>query len=186
MLKKALRSEYMARRMGISPEALSNYSIRIANNLLELPIWKFSYYHLFLPIVEKREVDTHVVLSILQGKDKNIVLPKMGDNNTLINYLLTDSTVIKPNKWGVPEPVDSLEVPPNKIDVVFIPLLVFDTLGNRIGYGKGYYDNFLKECRPDVLKIGLSLFGPEPEIRGLRKDDIPMDYCVTPEKVYSF
>ena len=172
--------------MGISPEALSNYSIRIANNLLKLPIWKFDYYHLFLPIVEKREVDTHVILSILQGKDKNIVLPKMGENNTLINYLLTDSTVIKPNNWGIPEPVESLEVPSQKIDVVFIPLLVFDTLGNRIGYGKGYYDNFLKECRSDVLKIGLSLFEAEDEISDLRKDDIPMNYCVTPEKTYSF
>ncbi len=186
MLKKALRSEYMARRLGISPEALSNYSIRIANNLLKLPVWTFDYYHLFLSIVEKREVDTHVILSILQGKDKNIVLPKMGENNTLINYLLTDSTVIKPNKWHIPEPIDGLEVPPHKIDVVFIPLLVFDTLGNRIGYGKGYYDNFLKECRPDIVKIGLSLFEAEAEISDLREDDIPMDYCVTPDKTYSF
>ncbi|MCG2460125.1 5-formyltetrahydrofolate cyclo-ligase [Flavobacteriaceae bacterium F89] len=186
MLKKALRSEYMARRQGISPEALSNYSIRIVNNLLELPIWSFDYYHLFLTIVEKREVDTHVILSILQGKDKNIVLPKMSGKNTLTNYLLTDSTVLKTNRWGVPEPVEGLEVPPHKIDVVFIPLLAFDASGNRIGYGKGYYDSFLKECRPDVLKIGLSIFEAETAISDLREEDIAMNYCVTPDKTYSF
>jgi len=186
MLKKALRSDYIVRRLDISPEALSNYSISIANNLLKLPIWRFDYYHLFLPILEKREVDTYVILSILQGKDKNIVLPKIGKDNTLVNYLLTDSTAIRPNKWHIPEPVDGLEVSPSKIDVVFMPLLAFDTLGNRIGYGKGYYDNFLKECRPDVVKIGLSLFGPEAKISDLREDDVPMDYCVTPDKIYSF
>ena len=186
MLKKVLRSEYLVRRLGVSPESLSNYSIRIANNLLKLPVWKFDYYHLFLPILEKREVDTYVILAILQGKDKNIVLPKIGQNNTLVHYLLTDSTVIRSNKWNIPEPVDGLEVPPHKIDVVFMPLLAFDTMGNRIGYGKGYYDDFLKKCRPDVVKIGLSLFAPETKISDLREDDIPMNYCVTPDKIYSF
>src|SRR5690606_8946813 len=106
--------------------------------------------------------------------------------NTLVHYMLTDSTIIKPNKWHIPEPVDGLEVSPDKIDVVFMPLLVFDTFGNRIGYGKGYYDNFLKECRPDVIKIGLSFFDPEAKIGDLREGDVPMDYCVTPDKIYSF
>ncbi len=186
MLKDALRRELMSRRMELSDEALSDKSIRIANRLLELPLWSYDYYHLFLPITAKKEVDTGHVLSILQGKDKNIVLPKMGPDQTLNHILLTDSTVIRPNKYGVPEPDDGLEVPAEKIDVVFLPLLAFDAKGNRVGYGKGFYDNFLKECRPELIKVGLSFFDPVGVISDVRADDVPLNFCVTPEKIYSF
>jgi len=186
MLKKELRLSYLQLRNELSSEAISNYSLEIANRLLDLPLWTYNYYHLFLSIIESNEIDTSFILSILQGKDKNIVLPKVLDNTNLIHYLLTDSTVLKKNKWNIPEPLDGLEVSPLKIDVVFIPLLAFDNLGFRVGYGKGFYDKFLKECREDVIKIGLSLFKPVDKISDIRKHDISMDYCITPEKIYTF
>ena len=98
-------------------------------------------------------------MSILQGRDKNIILSKMVANHQLKHFLLTDNTLIKKNKWNVPEPVDGFEIDANKIDVVFIPLLAFDDQGHRVGYGKGYYDAFLASCKPDVIKVGLSFFG---------------------------
>ncbi len=186
MLKKDLRVKILSLRNSITTEYLSDQSLQLANTLLTLPIWNFSFYHLFLPITQKKEIDTSYILSILQGKDKNVVLPKMADDQNLKHFLLTDSTVIKPNKWGVPEPLDGLEVPIHKIDVVFIPLLAFDTKGNRVGYGKGFYDIFLKECNPNVVKIGLSLFEAEESIDDIAPDDVPLDYCITPNKVYSF
>lgn len=186
MLKKELRLNYLQLRNELSSESILNYSLEIANRLLELPVWKFNYYHLFLSITEKNEIDTSFILSILQGKDKNIVLPKVLDGTNLIHYLLTDNTILTKNKWNIPEPVDGLEVSPLKIDVVFIPLLAFDKLGYRVGYGKGFYDKFLMECREDVIKIGLSLFKPVDKISDRQKHDIPMDYCITPEEVYVF
>ncbi|MGY8915396.1 MAG: 5-formyltetrahydrofolate cyclo-ligase [Flavobacteriales bacterium] len=186
MLKKELRVKILSLRNSITAEQLSEQSLQLANTLLTLPIWNFSYYHLFLPISEKKEVDTSYILSILQGKDKNIILPKMVDDKNLMHFLLTDNTIIKPNKWGVPEPLDGLEVPTNKIEVIFLPLLAFDIKGNRVGYGKGYYDIFLKECSPNVVKIGLSLFEAEEIIDDIAPNDVPMDYCITPNKVYSF
>ncbi len=186
MLKKDLRVKILSLRNSLTTEYLSDQSLHLANTLLTLPIWNFSFYHLFLPITQKKEIDTSYILSILQGKDKNVVLPKMADDQNLKHFLLTDSTVIKPNKWGVPEPLDGLEVPIHKIDVVFIPLLAFDTKGNRVGYGKGFYDIFLKECNPNVVKIGLSLFEAEESIDDIAPDDVPLDYCITPNKVYSF
>jgi len=186
MLKKELRLNYLHLRAKTSFEEVTSSSIRISNKLLELPIWSFDYYHVFLQIPEKKEIDTSFILSILHGKDKNIVVPKISKDNELINYLLTDNTVLKKNVWNIPEPVDGLEVPINKIDVVFIPLLAFDLLGNRVGYGKGFYDNFLKRCRADVVKIGLSFFEAEKKITDVGKQDIPMDYCVTPQKIYEF
>ncbi|MDO6515899.1 5-formyltetrahydrofolate cyclo-ligase [Zobellia uliginosa] len=187
MLKNDLRSLYKTKRASLDQESLSDSSLSIANALLHLPIWSFSYYHIFLPITENKEIDTSFILTILQGKDKNIVLPKMVDGATLQHYLLTDSTRIRKNHWNIPEPVDGIEVPQNKIDVVFIPLLAFDKKGNRVGYGKGFYDGFLAQCRPDVVKIGLSLFPAEEElIEDTNSNDVGLDYCVTPAKTYSF
>ncbi|MBT2160071.1 5-formyltetrahydrofolate cyclo-ligase [Zobellia barbeyronii] len=187
MLKKDLRSLYKNRRHLLDNESLEDSSLNIANGLLKLPVWSHDYYHIFLPISENKEIDTTFILSILQGKDKNVVLPKVGDNTTLQHYLLTDSTRLKKNKWNIPEPVDGIEVPTSKIDVVFIPLLSFDKKGNRVGYGKGFYDTFLAECREDVIKIGLSLFPAEDElITDIYDNDVPLDYCVTPSETYSF
>jgi len=186
-MKNKLRNKYQELRTGISSEEIETKSIEIANNLLKLPIWDYNFYHLFLTISEKKEIDTQPILHILQGKDKNILLSK-ADFNTrkLTNYLLTDSTVIKKNKWNIPEPVDGIEIPASKIDVVFVPLLAFDQLGNRVGYGKGYYDIFLAGCKNDVIKIGLSLFEAEEKITGILTSDVPLDYCVTPQKTYRF
>ncbi len=103
------------------------------------------------------------------------------------NYLLTDSTSLKKNSLGIPEPVDGFWVPEEKIDVVFVPLLAFDAQGNRVGYGKGYYDTFLRKCRKDTLKIGLSFFPAEDDlIKDVHENDVKLDYCITPSKVYAF
>ncbi|UJH90306.1 5-formyltetrahydrofolate cyclo-ligase [Antarcticibacterium sp. 1MA-6-2] len=186
-MKDKLRQKYSALRNELSNSQIEEKSLEIANRLLELPIWNYSFYHLFLSISEKKEIDTEPLLHILQGKDKNIVLSKSNfTTRELTNYLLTDSTVIKKNEWNIPEPVDGIEIPASKIDLIFVPLMAFDLAGHRVGYGKGFYDIFLSSCRNDVIKIGLSLFEAEEEIPGLLNSDIPMNYCITPNKTYFF
>jgi 5-formyltetrahydrofolate cyclo-ligase len=185
MTKNDLRLDYKIRRNNISLQFLANASLSVANNALHLPIWQFAYYHIFLPIIEKKEPDTSYLLSILQAKDKKIVVPKVSGNQ-LRHYLLTDGTRLNKSKWNIPEPVNGNEVLPEKIDVVFIPLLAFDEKGNRVGYGKGFYDYFLRRCRPEVIKVGLSLFEAVDEITDVSEEDVALDYCVTPEKNYSF
>jgi 5-formyltetrahydrofolate cyclo-ligase len=186
MLKKDLRLKYSRLRNSITPTLLGQQSIAIANSILQLPIWENQYFHIFLPIEKKIEIDTEGIISILLGYDKNVIVPKVISNTELEHYLLTDNTKFKNNSLNIPEPVDGITVPPNKIDVVFIPLLAFDKFGNRIGYGKGYYDRFLSKCKADVVKIGLSLFEPEDLIQDISPTDIPLDYCVTPAKTYTF
>lgn len=186
MLKKDLRTLYLNKRLQYSTQSLQSKSLTISNSILELPIWSYTNYHIFLPIDTKNEIDTSYILSILHGKDKNVIIPKILTSNSLENYLLTDNTTLKKNKWGVPEPIDGIKIEPSSIDVVFVPLLAFDKKGNRVGYGKGYYDNFLNNCKPDVLKIGLSLFEAEEQITDVYENDIPIDYCVTPKKTYIF
>ena len=104
----------------------------------------------------------------------------------MTNYLLTDNTKIKVNSYNIPEPVDGIEVPNTKLNVVFIPLLAFDTNGNRVGYGKGFYDRMLEKCTPDTIKIGISFFEASEIIDDVSVNDIKLDYCVTPEKIYTF
>jgi 5-formyltetrahydrofolate cyclo-ligase len=187
MKKNELRLKYKKLREELSSEEIEDLSLEIANNLLKLPIWKHTFYHLFLSISNKREVNTEAILHILQGKDKNVVVSKSDfENFRMVNYLLTDSTILKQNQYGIPEPVDGIEIAPQKIEVVFIPLLAFDEKGNRIGYGKGFYDRFLDSCTGETVKVGLSFFEAETVISEVSENDIPLDYCVTPEKIYSF
>jgi len=186
MLKKDLRVRYLQLRNKISKQSLSNASLTIANKLLELPIWSFDYYHVFLPISKKNEIDTTFILSILQGKDKNVILPKVVSGKILKHFLLMDNTKLEESSWGVPEPVNGIEIDPMKIDVVFVPLLAFDEKGNRVGYGKGFYDDFLSKCRPNVIKVGVSLFEAEKKITDIADHDILLNYCVTPQKIHTF
>ncbi|MFD1614582.1 5-formyltetrahydrofolate cyclo-ligase [Gelatiniphilus marinus] len=187
MDKPALRIKYKALREDLSLKQIDSLSMAIANQTLKLPIWEHAFYHIFLSIEEFKEINTDYILNILSGKDKNIVISKCKFKDTsLIHFLLTDNTVIKKSAWGIPEPVDGIEIDDKKIDVVFVPLLAFDKQGNRVGYGKGFYDSFLANCKPETIKIGLSLFEAEYKIEGVYEGDIKMDYCVTPKAIYRF
>ena len=185
--KKDLRLHYKNLRKEFSIDNIEEKSLAIANELLQLPIWDKTYYHVFLPIEEQKEVNTEYILHLLSGKDKEIVVSKSNfETRKMIHFLLTDNTKFKKNEYNIPEPVDGIQVPSNKIDVVFVPLLAFDKKGHRVGYGKGFYDNFLAECREDVIKVGLSFFEAEEEIIDVCESDIRLDFCITPEKIYQF
>ena len=101
------------------------------------------------------------------------------------HYLLTDTTAIKPNIWNILKPINGTTIEAFKIQLVFVPLLAFDKNGQRVGYGKGFYDRFLKGC-PKALKIGLSFFGPIKEITDIQSSDITLDFCITPNQIYQF
>jgi len=187
MNKKDLRSKYKAIRQQLSAEEIEDKSLSIANRLLSLDVWEKTYFHLFLTIEEQKEVDTEFILQILAGKDKEIVVSKSDfETREMTHYLLTDNTKFRKNEYNIFEPVDGLEVPVSKIDVVFVPVLAYDKNGNRVGYGKGFYDNFLAKCREDVIKIGLSFFEPEESIDDVFVTDIRLAYCVTPFGINNF
>ena len=187
MKKLELRPKYKALRKQLSGSEIEEMSLAIANKIISLPIWEKTYFHIFLPITEHHEVNTEFILHLLSGKDKEIIISKSDfETRNMTHFLLTDNTKIKKNEYNIPEPVDGIEVPSHKIEVVFIPLLAFDTIGHRVGYGKGFYDKFLNECKPQTIKIGLSFFEAEELIEDVFEGDVQLDYCVTPEKIYSF
>jgi 5-formyltetrahydrofolate cyclo-ligase len=187
MNKKELRLKYKKLRQNLSENDIEIMSLEIANTILKLNIWDKTYFHVFLPIEEQKEVNTEFILHLLQGKDKEIVVSKADfQTREMTHFLLTDNTKIKKNEYNIPEPVDGIEVPTHKIDVVFVPLLAYDKVGNRVGYGKGFYDKFLSECNPETIKIGLSFFEPEEFISDVFENDVRLDFCVTAESIYKF
>ena len=185
MDKKKLRLLYKKKRAELDSLKIENLSIEIANQILVLPLWGFENFHVFMGVEKMKEINTNHIISVLQGRDKNIIIPKVVSNTHLAHYMLTDATKLKINQWDVLEPINGIEVEEKKIQVVFIPLLAYDCFGNRLGYGKGYYDRFLDKCAEKCLKIGLSFFTPEKKIL-TSPLDIKLNYCVTPKKIYKF
>lgn len=184
--KKELRKKYAQLRRTLTSDQVEEYSLQIANQALKLDIWEYSNYHIFLPIERHNEVDTEYLLHILQGKDKNIIISKSNfDDFSMSHYLLTDQTKIINNEYGIPEPhEEGIRITDQQLDVVFVPLLAVDKFGNRVGYGKGFYDRFLKKCKPGILKVGLSFFKPLNIKIDVNDEDIKLDYIVTNQNAF--
>ena len=95
-------------------------------------------------------------------------------------------SIFEANDYNIPEPLDTEIADPTSIDLVITPLLTFDTKGNRVGYGKGYFDRYLKECHDDCIKVGFSYFDPIDSIDDANEFDVPLDFCITPQRTYVF
>lgn len=190
MNKAALRKVYFQKRNDLPDNVGQAYSKKIHDWFFEsFPVHNYSVIHTFLPIRRKNEVDTQLVISTLKKDFKaEVVIPKSHDDGSMTNYTLKDNTILLENKFGVPEPINfsPLTVDAKEIDLVLLPLLIFDKRGYRVGYGKGYYDRFLARCRPDVVKIGVSFFDPVDTIEDVNETDVKMNYCVTPNGIWSF
>ena len=179
------REKYRNLRKQLQESELLDMSVEIANNLLKFNIWGLKTFHLFLTIDENKEVDTKPIFDLLIGKGKEIIIPKININsNTLESYVFDEKTVFNMSNLKIPEPKNGILFN-GKIDVVILPLLAYDLDGNRIGYGKGFYDNFISNLKSEPLKIGVSYFSPEKSLER-NNHDINLDYCITPYKIFSF
>ncbi len=187
MLKTELRQLYKTKRQELSEHDRSEASLQIANQLLKLPIWEHQTYHVFCSIQRFFEIDTSFLMSILMGKDKNIVVSKtIVETLSLQHFLLTDNTTFVVNSWGIPEPQGGLKITSDQIEVVFVPLLISDSFGHRVGYGKGFYDRFLQDCSKNVVKVGINHFEPIQQITDVTPADVALDYLVTPQNIYAY
>ncbi|GBU08549.1 5-formyltetrahydrofolate cyclo-ligase [Bacteroidales bacterium] len=165
---------------------INSKSREIALMVEKMPIWNRHVFHIFMSIEGKNEVQTSNIIDLLQHRNKQLVLSSSDmQSRQMKHFILSEHTKIYTNTFGIPEPSGGIEIKPPNIDLVFVPLLAYDLKGNRVGFGKGFYDIFLSQCRPDCLKIGLSFFAPEAEISDTNEMDICLDYCVSPNKIYN-
>ncbi|MFC5410656.1 5-formyltetrahydrofolate cyclo-ligase [Larkinella bovis] len=143
----------------------------------------------FLPIENQQEVDTWLIVRRLWRDFPAVrVAAPVTDlvAGTLEHYAIAPATAFTKSRYGIPEPHSLSRIQPSSFDLVLVPLLAFDQTGQRVGYGGGFYDRFLAECRPDCLKLGLSLFDPVDRIADVFEGDIPLDGCLTPSRSWTF
>src|SRR5688500_392826 len=187
MTKKELRKIYLKKRMDLSEGQYEQLNRELSDHFFKaVRLSGINVLHTFLPIKRTREVNTwHIIERIKKDYPHvKVSVPKINNQTSeLEHYFLESPDQLKNNTWEIPEPVYGIPTSTDKIDAVLVPLLAFDKLGHRLGYGRGFYDRFLAGCRPDCLKIGLSFFESEEKIDGINEKDIPLDLIVTPKTV---
>lgn len=162
MDKASLRREFLQKRLDLTQNEVEIKSLLIAEKTSDfLKNKSFQTIHTFLPQLNKNEIDTRKIISRLKLSFPHIVvvLPYIIPSTREMNhFIFTEETSLVENKWGIPEPDPALSklIRPEEIDIVLIPLLAFDQSGYRAGYGGGYYDRFLAQCKTETLKVGLS------------------------------
>jgi len=189
MTKAELRLLYKQKRATeCSPESVTKGSKEITDKVLQyFTFQKEDYISLFFTIAGKQEIETAFLCERLLENQCRVCASKSDfETQTMQHFVYENPTQLQLSKFGIPEPTHGKLVSPEKMDFVFVPLLAFDKKGFRVGYGKGFYDRFLAQCRKNCTIIGLSFFEAIDTIDDCDKFDIPLDFCVTPQQVYQF
>lgn len=186
--KQVLRSTFLEKRLFLSDDELDKRNSLLFSQLLQhLDLSSVGHLHIFLPIAEKKEVNTWLLIHHIRSNFPDVILytSKSLRSGELEHFILEENTRLLVNKWGIPEPAEATPLIPDKLDLILVPLIIFDRKGHRIGYGKGYYDRFLAQY-PDARKAGVSLSPPLDSIHFIEEQDIALDLCLTPYNVYHF
>ena len=189
MTKAELRKVYKEKRSRLSFQEVEKFTDLILINFQQIRLPFISYVHTYIASEKLGEADTSALTRYLEFKNPGlkILVPKIDiTSGDMQHFHFNDEVELVNNAFGIAEPAGGETFSPDEIDLVLVPLLAFDKRGFRVGYGKGYYDRFLSECRQDVIKIGLSFFEPEEQIDDINQFDIPLNYCVTPQQVFEF
>lgn len=189
MNKQALRQLYKTKRTELPDRDRLRFDDLM---LIQFQQFDFSGVQTVLsywPIAGQAEPTTHIFSAYLRHMVPGLVLsyPVTETATGIMTALaIHEDTVYHTNTWGITEPKEGMVLDPQEIDLVLVPMLVCDQKGYRVGYGKGYYDRYLANCREDIVKIGLSYFEPIDQITDTGHFDVPLSYCITPQHCYEF
>lgn len=191
MKKEQIRTIYKDKRVALSPHIKEKLEDLMLIQFQQVAIDIPSLIMTYSPIKKFNEFDPQTITDYCYFKNPGQqlfypVVIEHTDPPEIISVIVDDETVFKTNKYGIEEPVDGIDMFPSEIDLVIVPMLGFDKKGNRVGYGLGYYDRFLKLCRKDCIKIGFSYFDPVEQIEDTNKFDIKLDFGITPDAIYQF
>jgi len=189
MTKQELRKIYLEKRQALSEAEYAKLNFQLYQNFFaNIDLSFIKVLHTFLPITSKKEPDTWLIIDRIRREFPHvrISIPKVNNQTgELENFYFEGLHQLATNEWGIQEPKQGIATEPEKIDMVIVPLLVFDEQGHRVGYGKGYYDRFLKTCTPKTQKIGVSLFPPVQKIP-TESYDIKLHGVITPTQYSIF
>lgn len=144
-------------------------------------------FHTFLPIRRNREIDTWQVIEASVREERIVVVSATDfEKQTMTHFHYSTELLFEEDAFGIPTPRSGKAADLAQLRAIFIPMLAGDKKGNRIGYGKGYYDRLLAGMSPEVLKIGLSLNPLFDHFPFAESHDIALDCCITPQEVWRF
>lgn len=180
--KLYFRNLYKEKREKLNSTEREKLSSYICEQFLSNFKDKGTCFHVFKKMDKFHEINTDKIIEGLLRSNKNVVLPKMKGKN-LLSCKINFNQDYSINRYGVKEPNPCNEVPMDMIDIVILPMLICDVKGYRLGYGGGFYDRFLSSSK--ALKIGINFFEPVERLP-IENYDIPIDYLITPKKLYKF
>ncbi len=124
------------------------------------------------------EVNVIEILKKLEKFNYNLSLPKIRKNYQMDFFHWSTKDPLEINKFGIPEPVSDVIKFPN---ILLVPLVAFDKNRNRIGYGGGFYDRYIRKLkkRKKILTIGLAYSFQKVKKIPISKNDIQLDFIVT-------
>jgi len=152
MNKEEIREKISEKRKQLSKQDVIDLGEKVKEKLFSLEEYKNAKTVMFFMSFGK-EIHTHKIVEEAL-KNKTVVVPKIVDNE-IVPCVINDFTELQEGRYRILEPVEIKKANPDEIDIVLVPGIAFDKGGYRIGYGKGYYDHFLKDL--NVLKIGLCM-----------------------------
>jgi 5-formyltetrahydrofolate cyclo-ligase len=189
MTKAALRSIYKDKRKALSDKDRMKLDDLILIQFQQLPLPPLQAFMSYWPIATHNEVNTLPMADFLQFRmpGVQVAYPKTVHEQVSMQAIaVSDETDYELSAHGIAEPQHGEVLPADELDLIFVPMLAYDKNGYRVGYGKGFYDRYMKQCRSDVIKIGFSYFDPEPVISDVHEFDIPLNFAITPECIYEF
>lgn len=193
MKKSEIREKALAERKSWTRKVFELKNVQLLNQIIEFmrPLPRNLMLMSFHSLEHQREVLTSPIHTLLINEPyfHQLIFPKVEKTTgQLIPYLTDKKSKFLRSDWGILEPQDdtTVRLTPGDIDLIFIPLLAVDTQGHRVGYGKGFYDRFLAETKPNVIKIGLALNEPIEPIEDLNPFDVALDFTITPLSIYRF
>lgn len=186
MLKAEIRKQALKERLAYNNDNYQKLNKMLLEQFRALDFSEVKTIHIFLPIVEKNEPNTFLLIEWLAENHPHIkiIVPKADFKTALMtNHEYLGINDLQKNLYNILEPQKG-SIHNGEIDMVLIPLLAFDKMGYRVGYGKGFYDRFLENI--NAQKIGLSLSPAIEKIDDVNEHDIKLDFCITPTEIINF
>ncbi|NLV16422.1 MAG: 5-formyltetrahydrofolate cyclo-ligase [Syntrophomonadaceae bacterium] len=178
--RQRLREEIRTLRSALSPQEVESRSGLIVSSLKGLSFLQDAQ-NIMCYAAFGNEVNINCYWQEQLGLGKGIILPRVkGDQ--LEGVLFTDWATMGRGPFGIKEPLGKV-FPPERIDAVLVPGLVFDRRGNRLGYGKGYYDRFLPKLRDSVCLCGVAYHFQLAEDTFPTIRDVPLHMLVTDKEI---
>ena len=178
--KAHLRRQCNSKREDVAAEQVASYSARIREQILALPEWEAaSVVHSYVES-KSNEVETRPLIQLAIESGRRILVPLVSGTGTppLLHTEISSLDELRPGPFGLLQPALSAALPePICADLVIVPGLAFDRRGGRLGWGKGFYDDFLS--RLEASRIGVAYSGQVVESVPMEAHDIYMDKVVT-------